>query len=416
MTSTEAIARFAADIEYDRLPPDVREATKRRLLDALGVGLRHRDSRPVESVRRGLLSEVGENTGASRLWGSPATASASRAATINAVSVASGNGPTFLTPTPARAGGSIVAVLAAADSQGATGEETIAGIATALELHGECARNAPLDGWDPATHTAVAAAVGAGRTVGLEEPALEHAAGIAASRVTLSVGSATDPVPTGTAASAGLQACSLAESGVTAADALSAPNGWHDLVGPFDLDFDFGCERVRDTAVLPYDATPYEQPAIGAAIELASDEPVDPADIDAVTVETFDAAVEGIDPGRIAAALVDRELAVYYGMRTDLKPIAESVTVDAVEELTERAERGGFPARVAVEARDGTVSESSVEGFDGHPSTPASWGTVEEKFHAIVGGTYDRDRREEIVRTVRSFEAESAGELGRLLG
>ena len=416
MTSTEAIAGFAADVEYDRLPADVREAAKRRLLDALGVGLRYRDSRTVEAVRRGLLSDIGGDAGASRLWGSPAATPAPRAAMINAVSVASGNEPTFLSPTPAPAGGSIVAVLAAADAHGATGEETIAGVATALELHGECARNAPLDGWDPTTHTAIAAAVGAGRTTGLGESALRNAAGIAAGRVALAVGPRADPVPAGTAASAGVRACSLASGGVTAPDGLSAPNGWHDIVGPFDLDFDFGCERVRDAAVLPYDGTPYEQPAIGAAIELASDDPVDPADIDAVTVETFDAAVDEIGSERIAAALVDRELAVYYGMRTDLKPIAESVTVTATEELTERAERGAFPARVAVEARDGTVSESSVDGFDGHPSTPASWGTVEEKFHAIAGGTYDRERRDEIVRTVRSFEAESASELARLLG
>ena len=414
MTSTEAIAAFAVDVEYDRLPTDVREAAKRRLLDVLGVGLRHRDSRTVEAVRRGLLVD-GDGESGARLWGSPMVAPASQTATINAVSVASGNEPAFLSPTLAPAGGSIAGVLAAADAHGATGEGTIAGIATALELHGECARNAPLDGLNPATHTAIAAAAGAGRAMNLSESALKNALGIAASRVTLAVGSPDDPVPAGLAASAGVRACSLAAGGVTGPDAFSARNGWHDRLGPFDLDFDFGCERVRDAAVLPYDGTPYEQPAIGAAIDLASDEPVDPADIDAVTIETFDAAAEIIDPGRIAAALVDRELAVYYGMRTDLKPISESVTVTATEELTRQADSGVLPARITVEIHDGTAIESSVDGFDGHPMTPASWGTVEEKFHAIARGAYDRGRRDEIVRTVRSFEAETATELARLL-
>jgi len=415
MTSTDEIADFAADVEYGQLPEGVREAAKRRLLDTVGVGLRTREDRTVDAARRGLASDGPPDAGGCRLWGTSERAPAPRAAMVNGIAAASGNGPTFLSPTPAPVGGSIGAAVAAADATGSTGETAIAAIAAALEVHGECAWNAPLDGFHPATHTAVAAAAGAGRAMGLDTATMADAVGIAAARLALDVGDRADPVPTGSAAAAAIQACHLADGGVPGAATFSAPNGWHERLGAFDLDFDPGCERVRDAAVLPYDGHPYEQPAIEAAIGLASGTPIDPADIDAITVETFETAVPAVDPERVAAALVDRELAVHRGGRTDIEPIAESVTVTADEELTARRERGLVPARLTVESRDGATSETAVEGFEGHPATPASWGTVEEKFHAAVEGAYGRERRDAIIGTVRSFEAESAAELARLL-
>ncbi|MFT4911110.1 MAG: 2-methylcitrate dehydratase [Natronomonas sp.] len=415
MTSTDEIAGFAADVEYDRLPDDIREAAKRRLLDAVGVALRNHDRRRVAAIREGLLPAGPPDADGCRLWGTADVVRAPLAATGNAVAVAAGNGPAFLAPTLAPVGGSIAAVVAAAEAAGATGETTLAGIAAALEVHGECAWNAPLDGLHPATYTAVAAAAGAGRAMDFGAPTIADAVGIAAERVALAVGDPDDPLPTGNAARSALYACLLADGGVSAPDAISAPGGWHDRVGPFELDFDPGCERVRDAAVLPYDAHPYEQAAIEAAIELATEEPIDPADISSVTVKTFDAAEPEIDPERIAAALVDRELAAHRGTRTDLEPVVESVTVTADEALTDRRNLGAIPARVTVEFRDGSVAEIDRDGFEGHPSTTETWGTVEEKFHATVEGIYDRDEREAAVGTVRSFEADGAAELDRLL-
>jgi 2-methylcitrate dehydratase len=428
MTSTEAIAGFLAEVTYDRLPEDVREAAKRRLLDAVAVGLRGRDAGTVAAIRDGLVLDgqrgderSGDRTRV-RVWGSPSTADPSRAAMGNAAAVAAGNGPTFPSPTPAPAGGSLAAALAAAEARAATGEETLAALAAALEVHGELAWHAPLDELHPATHTAVAAAAGAGRAAGLDRDELANALGIAAGRVTLGIGD--DPrdegdgfalTATGNAAAAGVEACSLAAAGVPSPDALAAPNGWHDLVGPFDLDFDPGCERVRDAAVLPYDGGLYAQPAIEAAIDLASEAALDPADIESVTVETAEKAVPGIDAERIAAALVDRALPVYGGDRADLRPIAGATTVSVADDASERTDAGAVPTRVTVETYDGDRYETARERFEGHPAAPAPWGLVEEKFHALAGGRYDRDRREAIVGTVRGFEAESPAELARLL-
>ncbi len=414
MTSTAELAGSVSDLTYDRLPDDVREATKRRLLDALAVGLRNRESEPAAAVRRGMEDGTETNSG-SRLWGS-VTAPPERVALCNTVAVTVGNGPTFLSPTPAPAGGSIATVLAVAEAEGTTGEETITGLAAALELHGELAWHAPLDELHPATHTAVAAAAGAGRVRGLDGHELEDALGHAASRVTLGLDAeGFDPIATGNAAVSAVYASALAAGGVGAPDGIAASGGWHDLVGPFDLDFDPGCERVLDAAVLPYDGHPYEQTTIEAAIDLAEEVALDPADIADVAVEAVARAVPEIDTERIAAALVDRALVSHRDDRVNVRPIAEATTVSVADGAFEDADVGSAPARVAVETHDGDVHERTVRRFEGHPASGASWGLLEEKFHALAEGTYDRERREEIVRTVKRFEAESPAELTRLL-
>jgi 2-methylcitrate dehydratase len=415
MLSTPEIAEFVADVSYDRLPDGVREAIKRRILDGVGVSIHTRDADAAATVRRAMVVDGFDTPGAVHLWGSPETTSTTRAAMVNAASIVAGNGPTFLSPTLAPVGGSIAAVLAAADARNEPGEATIAGLAAALELHGELASNVPLDEFHPATHTAIASAAGAGRTMGFGTSVLDSAIGAAASRATLGLDGGTfSAIAAGAAARSGIDACLLAEGGFEGPDPITAENGWHDLVGPFDFDLDPGCERVRDAAVLPYDANPFAHAAISAAIDLAEAIPLDPAEIETVTVETTDRAANSIDPERIATALVDRELPVFRAVRNDVKPIAEAMTI--------RTENTGFddspgesPARIAVETHGGTGHERTVERFDGHPDTPASWGTVEEKFRTLAGDTYDEDRLDEIVETVRGFEAESTSELVRLL-
>ena len=415
MTSTEAIADFVAEVSYDRLPENVREGAKRKLLDAIAVGLGSHDATPVAAIREGLQLD-GPSRNDSRVWGMSSTGAAPRAAMSNAASVAAGHGPIFPSPTPTPVGGSIATVVAAAEAYGATGETTLAGLAVAFELHGELAWHAPLDERHPATHTAVAGAAGAGRVAGLDETELTNALGIASSRVTVGpCEEEIEPIMTGHGALGALYACILADGGVSIPDPPTASGGWHDLVGAFDLDFDPGCERVLDAAVLPYDSHLYGQPAIEAAIELASENALDPADVESISVETTKKAVPEIDPDRIAAAVVDRALSTHRGDRADLRPIADVTSVTVADDASGSVDAESIPARVTVETYGGDVYVATHERFDGHPAAPASWGVIEEKFHALTGERYEDSRRKEILKTVRGFEAESPTELARLL-
>lgn len=413
MTSTAEVAAFAADVSYDGLPETTCEAAKRRVLDAVGVALGSRDDERTAPVRRAVPRVT---TDGCRLWGTTDASTASDAANHNATATAVGPGGVYLSPTLSAAYGPLAAVLAVAESRGVTGEETLAALAATQEIHGELALNAPLDEFHPASHGAIAGAAGVGRVLGLDAERIERAVGLAAGQALLAVGDDEyAALAVGASAATAAEAGLLAEAGAKSPDTLAGPGGWHDLVGPFDLDFDPGCERVRDAAVLPYDVHPYAQTAIAAAVDLASDAALDPADVDTVTVETFADAVPVVEPEAIAAALVDRELYRQPTARADLGPVAEAVETAADDGLTDRAAHGELPARVTVKLRDGAVHEVEHGRFDGHPAQPAPWGTVEEKFHALAGDRYDADRRADIVDTVRSLEAESATELALLL-
>lgn len=413
MTSTEALASFATEVSYDALPDAVREGVKRRVLDAVGVGLAAVGDGPTDAVRRAV--SVQNATGRSRLWGSELSASPSDAAMYDAALVASGNGAVFLAPTLATAGDGVAAVLAAGEARSANGEDVLAGLAVVHEVRGELAWSVPVDGFHPASYGAVAAAAGVGRTMDLAPDVLANAVGLAAARTTLPVGDAADPLAAGTAARTAVYACLLADGGVEGPDPLGDADGWAAHVGSFDLDLDPGCERVEDAALLPYAVHPYAQTTVEAAVDLAADAALDPADVESVRVETFADAVAEVAPRAVAAALVDRGLPARPGDRADLQPVAEAVEVDATDDLTARAADGEVPARVVVECRDGAVHEADRRWFTGHPAEPASWGAVEEKFHGVVGDRYDAERRTEIVDTVHGLEAESAAELSRLL-
>jgi len=414
MPTTAALAAFAADVSYEALPDAVCAAAKRRVLDAVAVGIGGLGREQTGAIRRAV--SVRNATGRSRLWGSDLGAAPPDAALYNAALVGSGTGAVFLSPTLGAAGGTVAAVLAAAEARSATGESVVAGLGVAHEVHGELAYNAPIDGFHPATHGAVGAAVGAARAMCLDDGAIAAAAGIAGLGATLAVEAEDlDPLAIGTAARAGVDAALLAEGGVDGQDALDAPGGWQDLLGPFELDLDPGCERVQDAAIRPYDAPAYAQTALEAAVDLATDAALDPADVDAVTVETFPEAVPTIGAEAVAKALVDRSVTTRPTGRADLDPVADAVAVRADDELTARTDAGHLSARVTVTCRDGAVHEVERDRFTGHPARPASWGTVEEKFHGLVGTRYDSDRRSAIVETVRGLEAETVAELTRLL-
>lgn len=414
MPSTVGLAEFATEVSYQGLPADVREAAKRRVLDAVGVGVGRVEDPAMAAIRRTVA--VQNAAGRSRLWGSDGSVAPPDAARYNAALVASGNGAVYLAPTVAPAHGTVAPVLAIAEARSVGGENLLAGLAVAHEVHGELAWHAPLDGFHPATHCCIAAAAGAGRALEFDAEELASAIGLAASHAVLAVdGEAFDPLAVGGSASDAVESCLLAENGVVGPDAIERPDGWTDIVGPFDLDLDPGCERVTDAAFLPYDAHPYAQSAVEAAIDLADEAALDPADVDAVAVETFADAVAAVEPRSIAAALVDRELTIGPGERTDLDPVAATVEVTEAADLTGRTDNGDVPARVTVECRDGSVRETEVQWFTGHPSAPESWGTVVDKFHELAGDRYDEDRREAVVETVRGLEAETAAELSRLL-
>src|SRR5689334_12113393 len=135
MGPTEALARFAVEVDTAALSPAVRTAARRAMLDTLGVALAG-TSEPVtrlvgEQVRRqGAVAEC-------LLWGGGGRSTAQNAALVNGVAAhALDFDDTNHTMRGRPSAAVLPAVIALGERQGASGAELLAAYVIAVEL--EC--------------------------------------------------------------------------------------------------------------------------------------------------------------------------------------------------------------------------------------------------------------------------------------
>jgi 2-methylcitrate dehydratase len=449
MTTTAELAAFVDRVDYRSLPSAVVAELKKRVLDSIGIA--------VGAMGAGTAEVVGETVAADgtggpcRLWGRDATAAPADAAMYNTTLTRYLDYmDSFLAPgeTP-HPSDNLAGIVACGERVDASGEELLAALGAAYEVQGELAWNAPVreKGWDHVTHTVISAACGAGHVTGLDDEALRNAVGIAgtahnALRVTRTGGiNEWKGVASANAARNAVYSVLLADHGMEGPTNLfEGQKGWKQVIsGEFSVDLDPACERVHDTMTKRYVAETYAQSAAEGIVELAEANDVDHEDVEAVRLDTFAGAKLIIGGGEgsryevetkaqadhslpymLAAALVDRELTVdSYDperiRRDDVRRLLRRVVVEEDPELTEQFEDGLLPAVIDVELADGTVLHVEKDAFRGHPTQPMSWAQLEEKFHATAGDRYDRERRTEIVETVRSLDDHDVADLVALL-
>ena len=449
MTTTTELAEFALSVEYDDLSGDVREALKKRVLDSVGIAVGAMGATPTEQVRE-TVTEL-EPDGPCRLWGTDRSASPVGAAMYNTALVRYLDFmDSFLAPgeTP-HPSDNVAGVLAVAEDRELSGAELLASIGVAYEVQGELAWNAPVRdrGWDHVTHTVISAAVSAGHARGLDREGLRNAVGIAgtahnALRVTRTGGiNEWKGVASANAARNAVYSVVLADNGMEGpVDLFEGQKGWKQIVsGEFEVDLDPGCGRVFDTMTKRYVAETYAQSAVGGIIELATEHDIQPEQVERIGLDTFAGAALIIGGGEgdryevttkaqadhslpymLAAALIDREMTVAsYAperiRREDVQTLLRTVEVEEDPALTTQFENGFMPARIEVELADGTVHRVEREAFEGHPTRPASWEAIREKFESLTRERYDESRREAIVATVRELESHDVADLVTLL-
>ncbi|MFC5972424.1 MmgE/PrpD family protein [Halomarina salina] len=450
MTTTEEVASFVERVEYDRLPDDVRDALKKRVLDSVGIAVAAMDATPVGQVRA-TVDAMGTDGGPCRLWGTDDRASPPDAAMYDTTLtryldfmdsfLAPGE-----TPHPSDNLGSVVAM---GEAEDATGAELLAALGVAYEVQGELAWNAPVRdrGWDHVTHTVVSATCGAAHVAGLDHEQLRNAVGIAgtahnALRVTRTGGiNEWKGVASANAARNGVYSVILAREGMEGPrDLFEGQKGWKQVVsGEFEVDLDPDCSHVFDTMTKRYVAETYAQSAVEGIVELAEKHDLDHERVERIHLDTFAGAKLIIGGGEgsryevqtkaqadhslpymLAAALVDRELTVgSYDperiRRGDVQSLLRTVDVEADRALTDRFEDGEMPAVVTVETADGTVYRVEKSAFRGHPSQPMTWEQLTAKFETLTRERYDEGRREELVDTIRHLDEHAVSDLVALL-
>ena len=240
---TAALAARAAGVRYPDLRPEHVERARHSLLDWLGctlAGAQEPAGRIVQAV-----SVVEGGPPSSTLVGSPYRFGPQSAALANgtaahALDYDDSNFSMFGHPSASV----VAATLAVAEARGLGGEEIVEGLVAGHEVAARVGLAMGiahyLAGWHASGTTGTfAAAAAAGRALGLDGDAMEHALGLAATQAAglkVSFGTMAKPLHCGRAAAGGVLAALLAEQGFTAGRA--AIEGHQGFAATQTTDFD----------------------------------------------------------------------------------------------------------------------------------------------------------------------------------
>ena len=435
---TQAIASFVDGLGVDALDATAIHEVKRRLVDSFGCIVGGRDGAPARIARR-LASESHGALSATAV-GLPAKTTVELAAFANTIMVRFLDyNDTFFTP---RGGGQhpsdlIPAVLAVGEGLASRGVDVLLGIVVAYEVGAALAGVTRLRerGWDQGTFTVVAAAMGAGKLLGLSRDQLAHAASVAvtsniATRQTR-VGHLSMWKGSATAAANrnGIFAALLAREGMTGpTEAFVGKDGIMDLItGPFTLDLRLPPARpfVAESTSLKFYPSEYNsQGPLDVILGLRERVPAD--EIEDIHVETYWLAYSeiGMEPAKwdprtretadhslpylLAAALLDGEITPnsFTDARIADPTLRRLMQRISVEERADFSER--FPAelntRIVIRLRSGAVVEGQAVVPHGHAKHPLTDDEVNEKCDALCASAPDRGLCRELKEAFWTFD------------
>lgn len=246
MGITGQLARRIVEIGYDQLDAEVVRRAKQAILDGLAVAVagsvQEAPTLAAEHVRDlGGLPVAG-------VWGFGFKTSPVMAAYVNGISTHVLDYEPMWSPPTHPVSPTVPVAFALAESRPVAGKELLVACVKGWEMQGRLrvasCQHEPkaLVFHPPGVVGVMGAAVVASHLLGLDEEALRHALGIAASRaggLIGNVGSMVKSTHCGLAGAMGLDAALLASRGLTAnPDILEAPKGFVEAFFPEGLDFD----------------------------------------------------------------------------------------------------------------------------------------------------------------------------------
>ncbi|RGE24227.1 MmgE/PrpD family protein [Leucobacter sp. wl10] len=445
MTESQNLARFVSEASWARLSPEAVEQLKIRVLDTLGVAIGALDAEPIVAIR-GLLDDLG-GTPISTLIGGGRT-SPERAAFFNS---ALSRYLDFMDSYLAKGetnhpSDNLGAVLASAESVGASGAELLTALAVAYQVHTRLADVAPVRdrGFDHTTQGAFAAAAAAAKAMRLPVEQIANAVAIAgtanaALRVTRTgnlshwKGLAAPHV-----SKEGAFAALLASRGITGPEQVFEGNkGFKDsIAGPFEIDWSReDLERVTRTIVKKHNAEIHSQSALDAAQDVRSQDGFNARAIEEVRLSTFDVAHSIIGGGEegdkrlvrtkeeadhslpwmLAVVLLDGRLTPdqYAPERIVAADVQGLMTRIRITPKTEFSARfpDQMPADLEVVLADGTTFRSSQDSYHGFHDNPLDWEAARLKFDALAAPFAEVALRDEIADTVRDLEHRTVADL-----
>lgn len=421
---------------------------RRNVLDSLGCAIAALDGETVRAVRDHIAGDGGPAT---LIGGGRSTVD--QATLFNSVAVRYVDLlDTYLTPGglchPADNFGAILAV---AESAGATGDEFVLALAVAYEVQCRFSAAVPVmaRGLNHALQLAISVAAGAAKLSHLSTEQTANAIAIAAADNVSLAAIHSEPVSNWKGISPGITAqravytTGLAQRGITGPLGLfEGPNGLEQLFGQHvDLRLgDPALDVVNHTHLKKYCSLIHGQAPIETVLALAREHGIDHGDIESVDVEVFQTAYDIAGGGSfgdkdspstkeqadynlkylVAAALIDgqvgpEQLQTERIGRADVQGLLHHIDVRPNATFTAGYPRE-TPVRIGVTLRGGQRFSREQHDFEGAPGRPLTWGRTVEKFHWLTEQYAPYALRVEIVETVEHLGAEAISELTRLLG
>jgi 2-methylcitrate dehydratase len=416
--TTETLSRYVASLRYEDLSPRTVHDTKRHLIDSLGCAMGAYGSEPAAIARR--VAPVSRGALSARLLGEGRPTTPEAAAFANSVMVRFLDAnDTYIARGSGHPSDMLGALLAAAESQGASGKDLLLATVAGYEMFGALADQVSLRdrGWDQGVFIAPAAAAGAGLLLGLSAEQMADALAIAATANVATRQTRAGELAmwkgcaTAAAAKAGLFAAQLAKAGMTGPTAaFEGRHGlWEQVTGPFGIGALGGRDRsfaIERTNFKFFAAEYHAQAPIAMALALRRNVSVqeieaidvriyamahseigsEPAKWDPRTRETADHSLPymlavALQDGRVTPASFEPERYLDPGLR----PLMNRIRVAENPEFTRR-----FPqeliSEIEVVTRAGQHFTERAEYPKGHARNPMTDADVDTKFRDLSAG------------------------------
>jgi 2-methylcitrate dehydratase len=439
-TMTYDLARFTAELSYDQVPEDAREAAKRFIFDSVGCalgGLKQKDTQ----IYRKVLDFLGGN-GHATIIGTGEKSSLVQAALVNSLLIrVMDYNDIFWMQDPSHPSDIIPAALSVGEYAGKSGAEILTAIIIAYEIEMRLCEFAVPGirerGWHHATLTQLASPFAAGKMLDLDVEQLVNAAGISGSAHG-STGSVTagkltmmkntvDPLAT----AAGVEAALLAREGYTGPEHVIdgkeglmhvLGEGWDNSKMLDGLGTEFQITRcgmkahptealthapitatlglIREHALQPDNIASVEIKTIARAADILSD----PSKYDPKSKETADHSL----PYCIAAACARGKVTPQEFEDESILDPAIRKFLPLIKVTAEPEYEALFPAKqpnlVRIDTADGQTFEQYVEFPKGHAASPMDREELIVKFAALAAPEFDRARVEEIYDLINGFD------------
>ena len=440
---TQILAKFASNVNYEDLPPDVVDRAKYFCLDFAGVTLNGSTTDSAKAVVK-ALDDVGRS-GPSTIVGTnkqalPEYAAMANGTAFHSIEMDDVNNEASLHP-------GVVAfptALAMADIAPVTGKDFISAVVAGYDVIIRLGRALkPKEHYGRGFHpTGTCGAFGgaavAARLLGLQGDDYTHALGIAGSQAAgsmeyLAQGAWTKRLHPGWSAHSGIWAALLARAGYSGPTTILEGrdgflNAYSGDPDPSLVLKDLGEEyQVTRTGVKPHACCRYNQGPIDCLLEIGKSNDFQAMDIEEVKIGVLSQGMrlvaEPVEAKRNPKSVVDMQfsmpfaaaVALSYGSaslnesaigipdRPEVRHIMDRVQCVTDPKLDAQTPKL-FPAWAEVRTSNGRTMRSELTYPKGDPENPVTWDEMRTKFNLLSAPVISSQRQEEIISAIDSLE------------